>query len=686
MLGVDPIVAVKPPDAFLFRSVTMYFLIILFLIHALNLRAASSLPPDLTECSLEELMNIPVRAASKYEQKQSEAPADVTIVTKEDVKKYGYRTLADILRSVRGFFVTNDRNYSYNGVSGFNRPGDLNTRILLLVDGHRINDNIFDTAPIGRDFPVDIDLFDRVEIIRGPGSSLYGANAFFAVINIITRRGRDFKGKGVEVTGEAGSFNTYYGRLSYGARFDRKDLEVLVSGSYFNSRGPQLFFQEFNRPETNSGITRNTDSERVPSFYGKISYKDLTLSGVYHSREKGIPTGAFGIAFNDPRNKTIDTRAYLDLKYERIFDDRWGLTARLFYDYYHYDGDFIMNDPPLKILNKDVSHGTWWGGEAQLSRKFFDRHKVILGAEYRHNLRQDQFNFNEAPFQRFLEDRRSSTIWALYIQDEITILKNLRLNAGVRHDQYSTFGGTTNPRVALIYNPFRSTNLKFLYGTAFRAPNFYEMFYQDGGVSQKPNPDLKPEKIATYEVVWEQYLSRQYRLVVAGFYYHIRNLITQRLDPQDDLIIFRNLGQVDAKGLELELHGRWAGGWEGRISYTFQDARNVQSGTPLTNSPKHLPKANLTIPLLRNKIFGGMELQYLSRRLTLGNSHVGDALIGNFTLFSRNIVKNLELSASVYNIFNQRFRDPGGEEHLLSGMFGIPQDGISFRVKLLYAF
>ena len=113
----------------------------------------------------------------------------MTIVTAGEIKRYGYRTLADILRSVRGFFVTYDRNYDYVGVRGFGRPGDYNSRVLLLVDGHRINDNVYDTASIGTEFPVDVDLIDRMEIIPGPSSSLYGNNAFFGVINIITRKG-----------------------------------------------------------------------------------------------------------------------------------------------------------------------------------------------------------------------------------------------------------------------------------------------------------------------------------------------------------------------------------------------------------------------------------------------------------------------------------------------------------------
>ncbi|MGC2061858.1 MAG: TonB-dependent receptor plug domain-containing protein, partial [Thermodesulfovibrionales bacterium] len=173
---------------------------------------------DLTDLSLDELMKIEIEivsGASKFEQKVTEAPSSVSIVTADDIKKFGYRTIADILRSLRGFFVTYDRNYSYVGMRGFGRPGDYNSRFLLLIDGHRTNDAIYDSASIGTEAVIDVDLIDRVEVIRGPGSSIvYGSNAVFAVVNIITRRGRDVKT--LEASGEAGSFNTYKGRLTYG--------------------------------------------------------------------------------------------------------------------------------------------------------------------------------------------------------------------------------------------------------------------------------------------------------------------------------------------------------------------------------------------------------------------------------------------------------------------------------------
>jgi hypothetical protein len=127
--------------------------------------------PSLLDTSIEDLMSIEidtVSGASRFKQKVTEAPASVTIITSNDIAKYGYRTLADILRNVQGFYVTYDRNYSWLGVRGYGPPGDYNSRIALMIDGHRLNDNIFDAALIGTEFPLDVDLIDREEVIRGP--------------------------------------------------------------------------------------------------------------------------------------------------------------------------------------------------------------------------------------------------------------------------------------------------------------------------------------------------------------------------------------------------------------------------------------------------------------------------------------------------------------------------------------
>jgi len=667
-------------------SYILLLTLLLTIIFAEASEPAGNLQTDLTKLKLEELMEIEVATvygASKYEQKVTEAPSSVTIITSDDIKKYGYRTLADILRSVRGFYTTYDRNYHYIGVRGFSRPGDYNTRVLLLVNGVRINDNIYDQASIGTDFPLDVDLIDHVEIIRGPGSSLYGSNAFFGVINVITKHGQNFKG--AETSGEAGSFNTYKGRFSYGNQF-QNGLEMVLSGSYYDSKGDErLFFKEFDDPATNNGIAEDLDYDRYKSLFGKFSFHDFTLQSAYIERKKGVPTASFETVFNDSHFFTVDEHFYIDLKYEHNFAHDLSVMARLNYNYYDYHGDYPYDyadtgAPPYIVLNKDYSRGEWLGGELQISKKLFEKHKFIIGGEYRDNFKQEQKNSDE--IQVYLNDKRDSNIWALYIQDEYKILNNLILNAGVRYDHYETFGSTTNPRLAFIYNPFEKTTFKLLYGTAFRAPNAYELYYNDGDISSKSNSDLKSETIKTYELVYEQVIGNNLRGTASAFYYKIDDLITLTTDPSDNLLVFENIDNVETKGVEFELEGKWEG-IKGRISYTFQETKDKKTGEILTNSPRHLARLNLIVPLIKEKLFVGMEEQYTSKKKTLAGDFTDDYFITNLTLFSQNLLKNLEASATVYNLFDKKYGDPGSEEHVQDI---IEQDGRSFRFKLTYKF
>ena len=227
--------------------------------------------------SFDELMELNVNkvyGASKYEQPVTQAPSSITIINSSEIKRYGYRTLAEVLRSVRGFYTGNDRNYTYLGVRGFLRPGDNNSRILLLINGHRINDNIYDSAPVGSEFPIDIDLIERVEVIRGPSSALYGNSAFFGVINVVTKK--PGKNIGSEVSGEAGSFDRYKTRFSFGDEF-KNGASLLVSGSYFDRQGEKsLYYPEFDDPITNSGIARRRDWDQFQSFFTQFNYQSFT--------------------------------------------------------------------------------------------------------------------------------------------------------------------------------------------------------------------------------------------------------------------------------------------------------------------------------------------------------------------------------------------------------------------------
>lgn len=620
-----------------------------------------------------------VFGASRYDQKVTEAPSSVTLVTADEIKRSGARTLADVLGRATGLFVTYDRNYSYLGFRGFNRPGDFNSRVLLLVDGHRLNDNLYDQGGLGTESLIDVDLIERIEIIRGPSSSLYGTNAFLGVVNVITRRGRDVQG--TELSGEVGSHRSYKGRVTYGSKF-ADGLEVLLSGAYYDSHGrSNLYYDEFNDPTTNYGVAEDADDDQFPTAFVKMSYRDFTLQGGYVSREKGIPTASYGTAFNTDETRSTDEHAYINLGFDHVLENDLRVTARLYYDHFYYQGDYFY-DSPTPVLNRDKSVGDGFGTEIKFDKTILERHKLTVGAGYQDNYRQDLENADTSPDVLYLDAKEDSNNWAIFLQDEYSILDNLLLNAGVRYDYYDSFGGTVNPRLALIYN-LHDTTLKALYGQAFRAPNAYEQFYI--GTGFKASSNLDPETISTYELVIEQHLADRLRASLSAYYYKSRNLISQVTDPIDGFLVFENADNIGARGLELELdlEGQWPFDLDGTLSYAIQRTEDLETRERLTNSPQHLAKLTLGAPVFWDKAFASFDIQYVSERKVPAGGTTGGFSTTNVALFSQHLVDGVEISASIYNLFDKRYGDPGSGEHRQSV---IEQDGRSYWLKIKYGF
>jgi len=620
-----------------------------------------------------------VWSASKYQQKASEAPSYMSIVTAEEIRSYGYRNLAEIVSSVSGVYTTYNRNYHYIGVRGFSRLGDLNTRVLLLVDGHRINDTIFQQALIGTDFPIDIDLIERVEITRGPGSCLYGTNAFFAVINVITRKGKSVNG--LETSAEAGSYESYKGRLSYGKRFSH-DFEMLASGSFYSSQGKDhLHYSEFDDPSTNDGIADSRDGDSSSQAFLSLSYKDFSLSAAYSTRKKEVPTAAFDSAFNEDFY-TVDERAYIEAAYTAQLNRYADFFVNLYYDRYVYEGKYSYNreteDGIAYILkNRDDDLSEWFGSEVRVNLNLHEKIRLTLGSEYLYNLHQTMFNYDENPYAPWLDESEKESSWAFFIQSEIRITENLIFSGGIRYDWYETFGDTLNPRLALIWQPLAGTALKAIYGTAFRAPDRYENYVIDDVSS----PALDPEEITTYELIWEQMFAENFRFLLSGFYYTIDGLISQV--EYEDVWTYANLDNMEAKGLEMELRGKLKNGISGLINYTWQDVRDEESDEELSNSPEHLIKAKVCFPLWKERISLSMEGNYMSDRDTARGETADEHFVFNTGLIWKNAVQGMNLSAHLYNLSDEEYADPVGEENIQDT---IAQPGRTFRLKMTYAY
>ena len=325
--------------------------------------AQSSLP----DLSLEDLMKLDggqVYGASERLQPVLEAPASVSFITAEEIARFGYRTLADILQGVRGMYVTNDRNFSLLGTRGFANPGDYNSRILLLINGHRVNDNVFGQAEIGAEFGIDPAMFERVEIIRGPASSLYGDSAFFAVVNVITRTGASLGGGAMTL--ETGTLGARLARASVGRRL-ANGVEFALSGTYERSDGVgRLYFPEFDAPATNNGVAEGLDGEGLGQFYSRLDFKGLTVTGAYGSRRRDVPTASFGTLFNaqDPQEQTTDRHTLLDAEYGRSFSGT-RVTFRASFDRFSYDG--IYPSSPNADRRPGWSGSTPWSARGGAS-------------------------------------------------------------------------------------------------------------------------------------------------------------------------------------------------------------------------------------------------------------------------------------------------------------------------------
>ena len=634
------------------------------------------------DMSLEQLLQQKyyVSTASKYQQKISDAPASVTVITADEIRKHGYRNIADALDNVPGFYINYDRNYHYLGVRGFRRPGDYDTRILVLIDGHRVNENIGDGPGIGTLFPVDVDMIDKIEVIRGPGSSLYGSNALLAVINIITRSAKQLQG--LEVSGQVASFNTWKGRASYGRLFNNGN-RFLVSATGYDSDGPQLYFKEFDDPSTRSGIVENDDN-RFHNLFTNATFGDFSLTAAYTTSEKGIPTAPWDTVFGDKRTRTNDDTTLIGLAYDHRLSDKSSVKARVVYHHYDYDGTWPYNyaeegeDPDI-VVNGDSWIGQWWETELQFISEPIEKHRLTWGAEGRYNIRQDQKAWDESTI--YLDDRRHSTNWGIYFQDEFTVLNNLTFIGGVRYDNYETFGGTVNPRLAFIYDILENTTIKLLYGKAFRAPNAYELYFHDGNITQKASLDLKPETIRTHEVVLEHQINQDLRATISGFHYVMEDLIDQYLDPDDGLLVFKNIDKVNATGVETALEGTVYKNVKSRCSYSYMQAKDEATDQLLVNSPRHLAKLNLTTPLLGDNFFAGLGLLYCSKAKTLSDSYADNFLLVNLVLTYENILKGMELSIGLYNLFDTEYGYPGSGEHTQDVIY---QDGRTFMARLIY--
>lgn len=624
---------------------------------------AGDLPRDsdskeLAVLPLEQLVELQVTSASRFSQTIADAPSAVVVLTAQDIRDFGWRTLADALASLPGLYVTNDRNYSYLGARGFLRPGDYDSRFLLLVDGARTNDSVYDQASIGSEGLLDMDMVQRIEYVPGPGSAVYGSNALFGVINVITKSGSAMAGPQASVL--AGSYGERAARVSYGWHA-QDGTDLLLAASSSRRDGQDLYFGEYDQGGAggSDGVARGLDFDRAHRLFAKATRGPWTMSAGYVARTKGVPTGSFGALFG-AANQTRDTQAFAKAAFDMPLASGADLAVLAHWGRADYQGiGSYPGDEGQALVNVDGDHAAWYGAIAQLTFTRIEDHKIVAGVDLQRNARRDQFSYYREPYEVLLDDRRSDNRSGVFVQDEWRMRPGLLLNAGLRYDRDSHAGSQFHPRLALMYRATADSTVKLIYSTAYRAPNAYELYYgYPGEDGQHANPDLKAERISTRELIFERRLDANGLARLSLFNYRTRGLIAQDIQPDTGLLMFANIQRAVATGAEVAYERQFGRGLRLRASFAMQHADDGDKAQ-LVNSPRRLAKVNLALPVPALKARLAAELQCGSARLTQ-NSMVGGHCVSNLVATSTGLLPRTELSLALYNAFDARYADPAG--------------------------
>ena len=639
----------------------------------LTLAQTNSAAARLTTLSLEQLLEVSIVGASKYEQKQSEVAAAVSVITRQEMKAFGWRTLAEALASLPGVHTTYDRQYHYLGTRGFGLPGDLNTRVLVTINGNRINDPTFDQGPFGRDFPLDMDLIERIEFIPGPGGAVYGQNAMFGVVNVVTRGAADIDGVELALSAQAPQA-LREGRLSWGKVLDN-GVSMVASVAGAKARGEDRFF-DFGKSGV-SGVAAGLDSERDRELFARIAYGPWAFDLVHGYRRKDDPTGAFLSDPLVPGQFQADRITTAQLLYQDSLDGgKLDVSARLFLGRQRFTSVEIYGTPFSTPASSD-----WRGAELRLLSTALAGHKLMAGVEAQDNVRYDQYIQDIARPAANLFFPGSGYRLGVYMQDEWRVADALTATLGLRFDRNNVTGNSLSPRAALIWNATAATTVKALYGRAHRAPNAFERD-RDDGIIQVANLRLKGESIDTLELVADHRVGSDLALRSSVYHWKMQNLITLGIDPVSGLAQYQSGDLVTARGLELSADKTWAAGARLRGSLSFQNVAEV-GGTELPNAPKILGKVNLSAPLPLMGWRAGYELRYDSQRLSVNGTRLGGFTVSNLHLVTQAQAKGLELSVSLHNMFDKRYAHPAADTNWQNAL---DQDGRSVRVKAIYRF
>ncbi|MBX3261486.1 MAG: TonB-dependent receptor [Labilithrix sp.] len=635
-----------------------------------------------TQLDLQLVSADAVEAASRVSEPIEDAPASVSLVTSPELRAMRYPTVAEAVRGVRGVFISDDTAYKTIGFRGFGRPGDYGNRVLILIDGHPANDNWLWSSYTGYDLRADIEDVERIEVVRGPGSVLYGTGAFSGVVNLIshTRDTPDGREVGVSAVGD--------GVMRARARLTHhwtRDAGVTTSVAVAKGAGRDFFFREYvaDGPPSVAGHSRGLDGFGVGTWSGRVFYKALSAQWSVNHHDKDMPAGQFDTLYGDARTHQADTRAFLEVKLDPKLSEQVTSVTRVHANAFLYRGVFARS-PAGGGMERSTYDGAWVGGEQRLIYSPVEQLRITGGGEFQyhalvHQQGSDQVN------GKFYDDRDPFTLAAGYALADVSPSRSVKITGGARLDSYSFADASLNPRVAAIFKPYAGGNLKVMAGKAFRAPSVYELYNNAGG-GQQQNTSLRPENLYSGEVEYSHRFSPTVIASATGYANYITDLIALRdlpdATPTTPSYAYQNTpAPVGTLGAELELRREWKEGWMLGGSYSFQKSRYLASDSlgdfiafeqaaglrEVANSPNHLASIKGGVPILSRSLMLMSRLTFEGPRFDRNDTdgpgqpaqrETPSAVLWDLVFSGSEARWGLSYGVGVYNAFDARWRVP----------------------------
>lgn len=624
-----------------------------------------------------------VEAVSRYKEDVDDAPSSVTVISGEELRAFAYPTIAEALRGVRGFTISNDRAYPSASVRGLGQPEDYGNRLLVLSDGQSLNDDIDGSSHIGSDGRIDLGDVDRIEVVRGPGSLLYGAGALSGVVNLVTRPRDEPDSAGASVGVYDGA--TVHARANFHKSFgEGRGMWASVSGAQSDGQSVLVSLAGA-APSVATGVDAFSGIDTA----GRAWDGPLTLQWLFNRRNQSVPVGAYGTIFGDPGTRLLDTRSMAELRYEPKLSDSVQLLLRG--NANRSSSDEAFQATPYAVERYE---GIWYGAEARLAWTPRPGLRLTAGGEGQVHpvvVMHGQTLYTDTAGS-YLDQHAPYHFSAGYLIVDATLTPWIKFSGGARVDNYSTFGSIVVPRGAVIVKPTPGGTLKLMGGRAFRAPSVYEQNYNDGGITQLPGVDptrglsLTPESVWSGEVEYSQRFHTDWVALVDGYLSRVQDIISAQPDaPGSPVIRFQNsLTPVQLAGVEVELRRELRNQLMLSASYGFQRARYLTAqlaDTSLVNAPQHLAALKAIVPIAPDVALLGLRgTLEAPRRIALAASDTtGTSLVLDATISGTLRSVGAHYTAGVYNLADQRVQVP------VSSTFAsrtIPQNGRTLLFQL----